>query len=56
MADIVFKRSLPTQMQVHVEAFEQLCGIVETEVVPGDLKAAMLAPRSLRTGQWTSTR
>jgi transposase len=41
VADIVFEQSLPTWLRLHVEAFEQLGGVVET-VVPDNLKAAVL--------------
>ncbi|RKH64636.1 IS21 family transposase [Corallococcus interemptor] len=41
VADVVFEQSLPTWLRLHVEAFEQLGGVVET-VVPDNLKAAVL--------------
>lgn len=41
VADVVFEQSLPTWLRLHVEAFEQLGGVVQT-VVPDNLKAAVL--------------
>ncbi|NTX15211.1 IS21 family transposase [Myxococcus sp. CA056] len=41
VADVVFEQSLPTWLRLHVDAFEQLGGVVET-VVPDNLKAAVL--------------
>lgn len=41
VADIVFEQSVATWLRLHVAAFEQLGGVVET-VVPDNLKAAVV--------------